>query len=178
MIWWTILLPGLVKPFLDLQVGGESKCMIVILLHWRLSSNLHIANNKIIDTIVDHKHFTSFPMGFYSIFTTIRYLRCKGFFSIWIFLYILYDIGKRYSKLNLLYSIEDFWSNPNSIHIFSKSESFLKMSPRFFFNKINSCWLVIGNGKAWMYITEGWKEENKMFGLLSNQTVLVLSLCF
>ena len=94
---------------------------LVILLHWTLSSNLHIANNKIIDRIVDHKHFTSFQIGFYSLFTTIRYLKCKVIFftlrnCIDGIFFILYDIGKRYSKLNLVYSIEDFWNNPNSIH--------------------------------------------------------------
>ena len=61
-----------------LTVHGENA--LVILLHWTLSSNLHIANNKIIDRIVDHKHFTSFQIGFYSLFTTIRYLKCKVLF--------------------------------------------------------------------------------------------------
>ena len=98
---------------------------LVRLLHWTLSSNLHIANNKIIDRIVDHKHFTSFQIGFYSLFTTIRYLKCKVIFftlrnCIDGIFFILYDIGKWYLKLNLVYSIEDFPVNPNPIHIFLK----------------------------------------------------------
>ena len=131
LVWLKPLFPSVFllreksRAQISTHLTVQRENALVILLHWTLSSNLHIANNKIIDRIVDHKHFTSFQIGFYSLFTTIRYLKCKVLFFYSPLLYcidgiffILYDIGKWYLKLNLVYSIEDFSSK-------SKSNSYL-----------------------------------------------------
>ena len=125
---------------------------LVILLHWTLSSNLHIANNKIIDRIVDHKHFTSFQIGFYTIFTTIRYLRCKDVFL------FLSGMVERYflSCMILEKDIQNYiWFILLKILIviqiqFIYLEMFLKQSTKFFsfekwFNSTN--FLLNGSGK-------------------------------
>ena len=90
LVWLKPLFPSvfLVRRERGAQLRSHLRVQrenaLVILLRWTLSSNLHIANNKIIDRIVDHKHFTSFQIGFYSLFTTIRYLKCKViFFTLW-----------------------------------------------------------------------------------------------